>query len=404
MTGPAKGLFWGSIATLAYTFVLFPLVVVARGVGWPRPVKRGPSLPRATVIVAAYNEATSIARKLENLLSIDYPLERQEIIVASDGSRDETNDIVRGFQARGVRLLELARVGKAAALHAAVDASSGEVLVFTDANSQFRADALRELVAPYADPDVGGVAGNQVYQRASEEPSSDTGERAYWGFDRLLKEYESRAGNTISATGAIYSIRRELFRPIPPGVNDDFYLSLGVIAQGQRLVFVGQAIAYEPTGSSIEVEYRRKVRVLTRAMRCVVQLRGLLDVRRYGFYSLQLLSHKVLRWAMVLPVAGLATSSLLLWKERGIYRLSALLQICGYVAGCMGLVLRDHPLGASKALSVPAYFLMSNAAAAVSTWNLLRGRSIERWTPARESSPSLRSFGSAGWRGQQSRP
>ena len=251
MTALGRMLFWGSAAVLAYTFVLFPLLVVVRGVLRPRPPQQGSVLPPLTVIVAAHNEAAGIGAKLENLLTTDYPLERREIMVASDGSEDETNHIVRGFEARGVRLLELPRVGKAAALDAAAGVANGEVLVFTDANSMFAPNALRELVAPYADREVGGVAGNQVYGEGRGEPGTDTGERAYWGFDRLLKEHESRAGNTISATGAIYSIRRRFYRSIPRGVNDDFYLSLGVIDQGGRLVFARRAIAYEPVGSSL---------------------------------------------------------------------------------------------------------------------------------------------------------
>jgi cellulose synthase/poly-beta-1,6-N-acetylglucosamine synthase-like glycosyltransferase len=383
LTALGRVLFWGSAAVLAYTFVLFPLLVVVRGVLRPRPPREGSSLPRVSVVMAAHNEAVGIAAKLENLLTTDYPPEQREVIVASDGSDDGTNEIVRGFEARGVRLLELPRVGKAAVLDAGVAAASGEVLVFTDANSMFAPNALRELVGPFADDAVGGVAGNQVYRDGGDEPGSEAGERAYWGFDRLLKEHESRAGNTISATGAIYSIRRHFYRPIPRGVNDDFYLSLGVIEQGGRLVFARRAIAYEPVGSSLEIEYRRKVRILSRAMQCVVVLRGLVDVKRYGFYSIQLISHKILRWAVFIPVTGMTIASLLLWREKGIYRVAALAQLGAYGAAGLGVVLRDTRVGASKVLSVPAYFVMSNAAAAVAAANLVRGKAIDRWTPSR---------------------
>src|SRR5690606_37094206 len=247
MTDLALIVFWGSVALLAYTYVLFPAILFVRGLLWRKPYRAEDITPSVSMIIAAYNEAASIGEKLENVLTLDYPRDCLEVIVASDGSTDDTESIVARYADRGVKLLALPRQGKAGALNTAVASARGEVLVFSDANSAYAPDAIRQLVRPFADPDVGGVAGNQVYlsQKRGADGAAQTGdgERTYWGFDRLLKQIQSEAGNTISATGAIYAIRRSLFPGVPEGVTDDFATSTAVIAQGYRLVFAPGAQA-----------------------------------------------------------------------------------------------------------------------------------------------------------------
>lgn len=211
--------FLGALALVAYTYVLFPLLVVARARLWPRPPRAADITPSVSVIVAAHDEAAHIADRLANLRALDYPADRLEVVVASDGSTDGTDAIARAAAWPGVRVLALPRVGKAAALEAAVAAAAGEVLVFTDANTAFAPDAVRALVRPLADPTVGGVAGDQRYRKAAALHAAGTGEAGYWSIDRWLKRLESDAGSTISATGAIYAIRRSLFqgsRPASP--------------------------------------------------------------------------------------------------------------------------------------------------------------------------------------------
>ena len=225
-------LFWGAVGLLAYTYALFPLVVWARGRLRQRPYRSAEIRPRVSVLIAAHNEGDAIAAKLANVHALDYPADRLETVVASDGSTDETEAIVRRHAGRGVRLLPLSRQGKAKTLNAAVAASTGEILVFSDANSMYDPQAVRALVRPFADPDVGGVAGNQVYLGDAGAAGAAAGERSYWGFDRTLKRSQSLAGNVISATGAIYAIRRSLFSDVPEAVTDDFVTSTRVVAQG----------------------------------------------------------------------------------------------------------------------------------------------------------------------------
>lgn len=337
--------------------------------------------------MAAYNERSSIGAKVENSLALDYPSDRLEIIVASDGSDDGTDDIVRARETEGVRLLSLPRGGKAVALDAAVAASSGEILVFSDANSMYAPDAIRALVRPFADDRVGGVAGNQRYRPGVVAAGTAEGERTYWNFDRLLKEAESRAGSTISATGAIYAIRRTLFRGVPVGVTDDFAVSTSVIAQGYRLVFAPDAIAWEPVASTGTVEWGRKVRVITRGLRGVWERRELLSPR-HGFYAVQLLSHKLLRRLMGVPLLVMFVVAPTLWRHGWLYRLATLGQSALVALGTLGLLLGKGRIGRHRLVAAPAFFLMVNAAALTAAWNVIRGRRIDRWEPDRTSDPS----------------
>lgn len=376
--------FWGAMALLVYTYVAFPALLFVRGLIWRRPYQAAPITPRVSLIIAAYNEQANIAARLENALALDYPADRFEVVVASDGSDDETVAIVGRYAGPRVRLLALPRQGKASALNAAVAASTGEILVFSDANSVYAPDAIRALVRPFADPAVGGVAGNQRYLGADGAQPGGDGERGYWGLDRVLKVLQSRAGSTISATGAIYAIRRELFLPVPEGVTDDFVTSTRVIAQGYRLVFAPDAVAYEPVAQSSEVEFGRKVRVMTRGLRAIVVMRELLNPWRYGFYALQLFSHKVLRRLMFVPLAALLLASPFLWGRGWFYQLALLGQLAFYGLAVLGLLLAGTRIGRLKIVTLPFYFCMVYLAAALATWNLMRGRRITSWQPRRQ--------------------
>jgi cellulose synthase/poly-beta-1,6-N-acetylglucosamine synthase-like glycosyltransferase len=380
--------FWGAVAVIAYTYAGFPMLVLARAAVRPRPYVTGDVRPPISVLIAAHNEAAAMGPKLESVLAAAYRDGHREVIVASDGSDDGTEEVVRRFEGRGVRLLALPRVGKAAALNEAIAAATGEVLVFTDANSALEPDALIALVRPFADPSVGGVAGDQRYRKRGDEAAVAGGERSYWGFDRLLKVAESRAGNAISATGALYAVRRDLVGEVPEGVTDDFATSTGVIAAGSRLVFVPEAVAWEPVASSGELEFGRKVRVMTRGLRAVVVRRELLDARRHGFYAVQLVSHKVLRRLMVVPLAVLAVSSPALWRRGRLYRLATVGQALFYGAGALGLLSGSSTRrrGGGRLLALPAFFCLVNAAAVKACWNLVTGRRIDRWEPQRSPS------------------
>ncbi len=389
-------LWWSAAALLAYSYFLFPVVVFLRGRLQRRPYKTGDITPHVSLIIAAHNEARSIGARLDNLLALDYPRERLEVVIASDGSNDGTDAIVRGYAGQGIQLLSLPRQGKVPALNAAVAAATGEVLVFSDANSMYAPDALRALVRPFADPEVGGVAGDQRYLPKPGAALSGDGEMSYWNFDRKLKHSQSRAGNAISATGAIYAIRRPLYSPVPPGVIDDFVISARVIAQGYRLVFAPEAIAYEHVAQSSGKEFSRKMRTMILGLHGVLLVRELLNPFRYGFYAIQLFSHKVLRRVMVFPLLALLAISPLLWQSGPLYQAATVLQAGFYGCAVLGMLTRETRLERLKILSLPFYFCLVNIAALLAAWNVLRGRRITSWEPTnagpyRSTSPGVSS-------------
>jgi cellulose synthase/poly-beta-1,6-N-acetylglucosamine synthase-like glycosyltransferase len=401
-------LFWLATGLIGYTYAGFPVLVMLRAKLRPRPHRTADVTPSVSVVIAAHDEERSIGDRVDNLLAVDYPADRLEVVIASDGSTDRTVAEARRREDARVRVLDLPRTGKANALNAAVAASTGEVLVFSDANTAYAPDAIRRLVRSFADPEVGGVAGNQVYLASKDrggaaDPTTATaigaGERSYWDFDRLLKDAESLGGSVISATGAIYAIRRELFRSVPDGVTDDFMTSTRVIAAGHRLVFEPAAVALEPVASSSRGEYRRKVRIMTRGLRGVAMARELLDPRRYGFYAVQLFTHKVLRRLMAVPLLVIAATSAMLWDDGPIYRLAVVGQVAVYGLGAIGLGLRGHRAGRRPWFSLPAFFLLVNIASLHAAWNLITGRRIDRWQPARSTeaiaSPAVASAATA---------
>lgn len=373
-------LFWGSVALVAYTYAGFPLLLGLRAWLRPRPWRAADATPAVSLVICAHNEAATIAAKLENALALDYPRERVEILLASDGSNDATESIAQGFASLGVRLLALTRRGKIPTLNDAVAEATGEILVFSDANSMYGRDALRVLVRPFADPRVGGVAGDQRYLGKRGREGSD-GERAYWDLDRQLKRWESVAGSVTSATGAIYAIRRTLFRPVVPGVTDDFFVSTNVVGAGWRLVFAPEAVAFEPVAASSGAEFQRKVRVATRGLRGVWVMRELLNPFRHGFYALQLFSHKVLRRLVAIPLLAILLVTPLLWNAGPVYRAALLGQLVLYGAAALG---RLAPrLGRAKPFAIPLYFCLVNLAALRGAWNVLAGTRIDVWEPQR---------------------
>jgi len=367
---------------LAAPFALYPLALWLRARWAPRPVASADWTPSVSLVVCAHDEAKSIAAKLENALALDYPRERLEICLASDGSSDGTVEIARRFEARGVRVLDLPRRGKAHALDAAVQATRGEVLAFSDANSEWQPGALRALVRPLADDSVGGVAGDQRYRRR-EGPADGAafGERSYWSFDRWQKQWQSEAGSVVSATGAIYAVRRSLYEPPPPDATDDFMVSTGVVARGRRLVFAPDAVAFEPPARNGAGEFRRKLRVVTRGLRAVAYRRALLDPFRFGAYALELLLHKLWRRLTWIPLLGLLTLAPACWAEGGALAGVASAVVGGVALGVAGLAL--PALARWKPVALAAYVVMVQAACALACVDLVRGRRVSHWEPER---------------------
>ncbi len=375
-------MFWAAVALVAFTYAGFPLVLLLRALWKRRPIQKADITPSVTMLIVAHNEAGVIRERLDNALALDYPSHLLDILVASDGSDDGTDEIVAEYAARGVWLLSLPRGGKIAALNAAVPHAQGDILVFSDANSMCAPSSLRALVRPFADTRVGGVAGRQVYTSAGTFSSTANGECAYFSIDQKLKEWETAAGSITTATGALYGMRRSLFESIPDGVADDFLNSLRVVQRGYRMVYEPRAIVAEQVAASSAVEFRRKIRIIALGLRTLSFARELLDPGRYHFYSFQLLSHKVLRWMMPWPLLVLLCSSAILAPSAPLYRAVFLAQASFYAAALLASLVPNELLrriGPVFVLTVPYYFCVAYAGSLGAQWLTLRGRRWDTW-------------------------
>jgi cellulose synthase/poly-beta-1,6-N-acetylglucosamine synthase-like glycosyltransferase len=376
--------FWCLAAVIAYTYAGYPLVVLAAGTILRREVRKGNARPALSVVVAAYDEADGIEARIRNLLDSAYPSDRLEVVVASDGSTDDTVKLASRVDQERVRVLDLPRGGKAAALARGAAEAKGEVLVFTDANTVFHRDALAALVSNFADPDVGGVAGHTTYQMLEDTEAAGRGEGLYWRYDTWLKRLETRTGSVVSAHGGMHAVRRELFRPVEdPAVTDDFAISTAVVTQGKRLVFEPLALGQEEPMTSTGSEFQRRVRLMTRGLRGIILRRELLNPFRYGFYSVAFASRKVLRRLVPLTFPPLLVTSVALAGEGVGYALFAAALLSVVAGAVLGWALRRTSVGRSPLLYAPFFFCMANLACVVALWNVVRGRRVERWTPQR---------------------
>jgi len=378
-------IFWLMLALLVYVYGGFSVLVVLVAHARKRSVKQEDITPSLSLIIPVWNEEKAIAARLDNALALDYPADRLEIIVPSDGSTDRTEEMVRSYADRGVHLLALPRRGKIYGLKDAVNVATGELLVFSDANSMYERDALRKLARNFADPQVGGVCGNQVYLKNKKADTASQGENLYWSFDKWLKQKESLTGSIVSAHGAIYAIRRSLYQPpASAAVTDDFAISTAVIEQGYRLVFESEAIAYEEPMPAAAREFSRKVRIMNRGLCGVLLRRRLLNPLRYGFYAVILFSHKVLRRLVPIFLLMLLAASWLLQSRHDFFLFAAVAQTLFYaMAGC-GYLLRRRRLGRLKFFYIPFFYCLANAAALLAIIKLLRGNRIEFWQPQRQ--------------------
>lgn len=375
-----KLVFWGGLLWLIYIYIGYPTLLALLRRIRPRIVKRGTDLPRVTIVTAAFNEEAHIGQTIANKLALDYPAELLEIIVVSDGSVDRTDEIVRSFSDRGVKLIrQEPRQGKTAGLNKALAVAQGDVVVFSDANSLYAPDGLKKLVSAFADPTVGYVTGKMVYVSADGSLVGD-GCTAYMRYENLLRELESVVGSVVGVDGGIDAVRRKLFQPMRADQLPDFVLPLSVVRQGYRVVYEDQALLQEHALSATADEFRMRVRVSLRAFWALWDLRSLLSPFRFGLFSWQLWSHKVLRYLAFVPMLAVLIANLLLLNAGWIYQIALVGQVLIYGLAIVGSLMG----GTNKAPKVvvwPNYFVLLNVASGVAFWRFINGQKQVLWKP-----------------------
>ena len=363
--------------------LLYPIVLFCLSRCRPRPVT-GSAMPSATLVISAYNEALVIEEKIANARSQDYPEHLLDIIIISDASDDGTDEIVEPFCCDRVRLFrQEKRLGKSAGLTRFCPEARGEILIFTDANSIFKADATAKLLRNFDDDKVGYTVGRQLYHD-QDEHSSATSEKFYWSLVLLLKQWESRLSSVVGADGAIYAIRKSLFEPLVADDINDFLLPLKTVVKGYKGVFEPDAVCYERAAPNFASEFRRKFRIVNRSLLAVAKVPQALNPFRVGVFALQLLCHKVLRWLspVFLGLTFLSVSVLIFLDPTPFTFLVHLTMVAG---SCLAML---HFLSFFRRwaiVSLAYYYLMVNVAALVGIMMLLSGRSIATWQPQRST-------------------
>lgn len=372
--------FFASLFLILYVYFGYPLVAFVLSQLYNRQVKKNPYEPKVTILISAYNERKHIQATIENKLALDYPKDKLEIIVISDGSDDGTDETIRLFTDRGVKLIrQEPRRGKTSALNLAVPQAEGEILVFSDANSLYDRDCLKFLMENFSDPSIGYVTGKMVYVNP-DGTTVGNGCSTYMRYENFLRDVEARIGSVVGVDGGIDAVRKNLYREMRPDQLPDFVLPLMVVEQGYRVVFEPRALLQEETLNNPEDENRMRVRVSLRALWALFDMRKLLNPMSHGIFSFQLISHKVLRYLGILFLMLLYISNYFILKTSWIYKAFFFLQnmIIVFAATAHYLETRGKPSGI---LYIPYYFYLVNVAAGRALLKFLRGEKQVFWTP-----------------------
>ena len=378
MTTAIEIIFWICMAIVFYTYIGYGIIlyilVKIRECFSPTPKLQYPAsddLPEVTLLVAAYNEESVVKEKIENSLELIYPKEKLKLMWVTDGSNDQTNNLLKEYNQVEV-LFQPERRGKTAALNRAIDCVKTPIVIFTDANTMLNKEAVMEIVKQFSDSAVGCVAGEKRIAVKEKDGAAGSGEGLYWKYESTLKKLDGRLYSAMGAAGELFAVRTELFEKMESDtLLDDFILSMRIVQRGYKIAYCSEAYAIESGSADMAEEEKRKVRIAAGGLQSIWRLRALLNGFKYGVVSFQYISHRVLRWS-VTPIAlfallplniVLAYSSL---EEKAVLYLSILMmQMCFYLLGYWGYVLSKMKIK-NKLLYVPYYFLFMNI-------NVIRG-------------------------------
>ena len=369
----AEVAFWSSVALVLYAHLGYPFALMALSLIRNRPVETGTVTPRVSFIIAAHNEGRRIRGKIENTLGQNYPAASLEIIVASDCSTDGTDEIVGSYSDR-VRLVRAPeRRGKEAAQQLAVEAASGEILVFSDVATALAADGISSIVRNFADPTVGCVSS---VDRFIDPDGRITGEGAYVRYEMFLRTLETRVNSLVGLSGSFFAARREVCRKWAADRQSDFNTLLNAVDMGLRGVLDPDSAGYYRNIVDDRREFQRKVRTVVRGISVLAANVRMLDPVRYGLFSWQLLSHKVCRWLVPFAMIVACLSNALLISRSPVYLASFVVQVGFYAAALGGL------WTGFRVLRIPSFLLIVNLAILTAWFRYARGERITSWSPS----------------------
>lgn len=376
--------FWLSIATVIYVYAGYPLLLFVLSRFRERPIAKGDILPTVSIIIIARNEEANILDTLQSKVQQDYPSAKLEIIVGSDASTDATDSRVREFAFAHPEIpIKLVRqeewLGKTSALNKAVAAASGEILVFADANSHFKLDAIRKLARNFNDSGVGYVTGRMAYLiRQGSTVSEGCG--LFMRYENIIRKLETAVGSIIGSNGGIDAMRRSLYAPLRHDLINDFVIPLQVAGKGYRVVFEEEAVLQEEALKDSQKEFRMRVRVTGRAIHGLINQLYLLNIFRYGFLSLQIFSHKILRYLVAEFLLLALACNLFLVFENPAYIPLLGAHVIFYLSACLGSLKTIQQSG-NKLFGIPYYFVVVNLAALLALIRYIKGERQVTWTP-----------------------
>jgi cellulose synthase/poly-beta-1,6-N-acetylglucosamine synthase-like glycosyltransferase len=391
----AQIIFGTSCVALIYVYIGYPLFVYLVSLLRPQEVKKSFIEPTVTVLITAYNEERDIGAKLENTLQIAYPKEKFEILVVSDCSTDETDEIVKRFAGSGVKLhRQIERLGKTMAQNAAVELANGEIILFSDATTMYEPDVLKEMMPNFADETVGCVAGRLIYVDESNS-GVGTGAKSYWSYETFLKKSESRACSLIGASGCLYAVKRSAYRPMYAEACSDFLICSDIYEQNLRSIYEPNAVCTEETNRQADKELSMRVRVISQTFNDLWRNRRMMNPFYSGFFAVQLVSHKLLRYAVPLFLIAIFTASGILAFSSIFYALILALQIAFYLMALAGWFLERSEKNTGL-FAIPLYFTLANLASLVGFIKFLSGKRYARWEPIREPKDTGKIYGETG--------
>ncbi len=373
--------------SVIYCYFIYPILIYYAANSLEKKIDKHPIEPTVSIIISAYNEEEYIKNKIENLLCLDYPSSKLEIIVGSDGSTDRTNEILQQFSSPYFNFYPyLQRRGKMATINDLVQQAQHEIVVFTDARQSFDINTVRELVANFNDPKIGCVSGELCFKSLADGGTAK-GIDLYWNYEKFLRRHESKLHSMLGATGAIYAIRRELFVQIPRGIIlDDMFVPLKIIERGFRAVFEPSAKAYDTASNNPKEEYRRKVRTLYGNYQIFYHFLGLFNPLNSPI-AFQLFSHKFLRVVMPFALILLVVTNILLFNTAATYKIFLASQLGFYLLAAIGLSTKNSSHGFLKIVSkisyAPYMFCLLNFSALIGFLRLVRQKQAVTWEKAR---------------------
>lgn len=369
-------IFWIVAFLCIFSYALYPILIAMWSMIARHRWRQQDITPSVSIIVSVYNEEAVVRDKLDNALALDYPPERLEIIVSSDGSTDRTNDIVGSIGDDRINLHEFPRLGKTACLNRVVPQASGDIVLFTDANAMFPGNTLRKLVRNFSDEKVGLVTGGTRYFSPDNEEEV-TG--LYAKLERWTKQRESIISSCVGADGAIFAIRRDLFVPLKGNDINDFIIPLNVIEKGYRVVLDPEVNCHEPASDDEMQAFRRQVRITNRTAWAIVRNLRFLDIKRYGSFTFFLLSHKLLRFGVPFFFILLGLLNLIVIDQGAIYILTLLAYIAFIALGLLSYTGKTQ----NKIAAICKFFLITITAQLVGVARMMVGIEDKIWKPQR---------------------